>query len=775
MQNKLKLALSFFSLSFPLVAFSCKTEDENKLDSNLKIEISIPNQSNLQLDNLDWNDIEIKYDSNKYQIIKESLIKRNGSLVVRIKVIKKALNGLEIYNEIIKEESFFNFKKPNETFPNSDSNKDNQSNNPTDDNSKNNKPNISPTYSNHEKLVYDSHTIYTKDKYPAYFFDRHLFDENFVFNNDVYTITRSTPKFKSASHNINVFLKNGNYGNPIDFQNYNIEADKEFWSYTKDIGYYGNYGKNPEEKVAFYNKNIALNGMVKQAYLDNFNKNEISSLEELNLDLNSIIKSNPFGYLPSNLSQLFYYLDFKSISKIFKIENIIEIKANFNDEVGEIEFLLEDKKQNKYYLKIDKNNSSYLKNNLDFYQYIYDRSFMMLYYGTEWFRDPFGLQKEHLSYTSGGGTLWVVDRIINPNDEKNDYWELLVATNIHVFSLNKIFDKSLYFFKNENKEKSSRWKAGFYGPSNLDSFWNDLKNRTNNKFLTIKPKVDKLTSNFIYGSEDAGIPTIDAYSQYLDMPYYTPRYFASDFKIDHPDTASKWFEEYNKESYIGKTQNAGADFVLLKMKIKKDQLHLILPKLAEIIGTKKEKDWYVGLGKNELASPYKTQFYAGYPNYSFKGNKSTGGIISTQNRYVKEDDFKSLWVRYDAQLNKDWNSHQNRWKEYTEPFVNDKEHGMPLNILTQHSTLYTRIEKNKENDALDSGSSGSMAIDSSFNLIGINYLLTQDQSHDTTTNAINLIQGQGDYKNKDDGNILVNAIKKLKNDNLHTIKLNPLS
>ncbi|SYV89801.1 Uncharacterised protein, partial [Metamycoplasma alkalescens] len=42
-------------------------------------------------------------------------------------------------------------------------------------------------------------------------------------------------------------------------------------------------------------------------------------------------------------------------------------------------------------------------------------------------------------------------------------------------------------------------------------------------------------------------------------------------------------------------------------------------------------------------SPYKTQFYAGYPNFSFKGNKSIGGIISTQNRYVKDDDFKSLW------------------------------------------------------------------------------------------------------------------------------------
>ncbi|CEA10457.1 hypothetical protein MCCPILRI181_00089 [Mycoplasma capricolum subsp. capripneumoniae] len=98
---------------------------------------------------------------------------------------------------------------------------------------------------------------------------------------------------------------------------------------------------------------------------------------------------------------------------------------------------------------------------------------------------------------------------------------------------------------------------------------------------------------------------------------------------------------------------------------------------------------------------------------------------------------------------------------------------MVKTVLTQHSSLFTRIEKNEDHKALDGDSSGSMAIDSSFNLIGINYLLTKDQLHNTTTNAISLMQGQSTYENGFDGNIRTDFINKLKKDNLITVKLNP--
>ncbi len=82
-----------------------------------------------------------------------------------------------------------------------------------------------------------------------------------------------------------------------------------------------------------------------------------------------------------------------------------------------------------------------------------------------------------------------------------------------------------------------------------------------------------------------------------------------------------------------------------------------------------------------------------------------------------------------------------------------------------------RIEK--EDDALVDGSSGSMAIDSSFNLIGINYLLSKDEKHNTTSNAISLIQGQSTYSDDFNGNLRTDFVKKLKKDNLLTVKLNP--
>ncbi|SYV90160.1 Uncharacterised protein, partial [Metamycoplasma alkalescens] len=73
--------------------------------------------------------------------------------------------------------------------------------------------------------------------------------------------------------------------------------------------------------------------MIKQKYLDKFeNKN---NFEALNYNFNDLISKNPFGFLPSNLSQLFYYMNFDSIKKLFNLSNDVKnIKANFDDSNG---------------------------------------------------------------------------------------------------------------------------------------------------------------------------------------------------------------------------------------------------------------------------------------------------------------------------------------------------------------------------------------------------------------------------------------------------------
>ncbi|WP_434334509.1 lipoprotein [Mycoplasma capricolum subsp. capricolum] len=636
---------------------------------------------------------------------------------------------------------------------------------------------LNPNYvpSNIAKLVYESNKIYESEKNPEYFKDSHLFSSDFLLNNSAYTISRSTNKFHTGTHNMNVFLKTGNYSNPVDFRSvYDSNTDNEFWKHTKNIGWYGDLGKTDEEKVAFYNDHLSVDGMVKQSFLEKFEEKEISSSKSLNFDFNSFVLKNPFGFLPSNLSQLFYYMNYESIAKLFNIPNVRSIKANFDDEKGEFKILIVDKNNQNYFQRIDQSNTNSLKKNLDFYQYIYDRSFSLLIAIKKWWQDQYKIQPDTIVNDHKGGTAWVLDRVVNKELEEKGYWELLLATNIHVFSLAEAFDKSLYFQKDSKKPYAKSWTASFF----------DYKNGYNSKqaeFMTTRANKTLLDSNVISNVSNFQ-PTFKAEEQYLEAAYYTPRYSVSGFKTDTPHTGQVYIEKFDESTRFGSTKNGGADFVILKLKIKKEKLKDILPKLDEIIDTEKEKDWYIGLGKNEFLTPFKTQFYAGYPVvnwndrynpiFEFKGNKSVGGIISTQNRYVKEGNFQSLWTKYNEVENKDWNSHHENWQKYTEPFIKD-QHGMVKTVLTQHSSLFTRIEKNEDHKALDGGSSGSMAIDSSFNLIGINYLLTKDELHNTTTNAISLMQGQSTYENGFDGNIRTDFINKLKKDNLITVKLNP--
>lgn len=663
-------------------------------------------------------------------------------------------------------------KKSTESNNSINDNSNNNSNNPNMSSNNNNqtKPNVQPINpTNINQLNYQDNKIYDPNKDSDYFRDSHLFSLDFLLNNSAYTISRSTSKFHTATHNINTFLKTGYYNNPVDFRNvYDQETDNRFWEHIKNRGWYGDLGLDDEQKTAFYNDHLSINGMVEQQYLDKFNKSEINSSTDLNFNFNELISKNPFGYLPSNLSQLFYYMDFKSISKLFKISNIKDIKANFDDKNGEFEILLTTNDKN-YYQKIDKNNTNKLKKDLDYYQYIYDRSFSILIWFNRWKRDKFGLQEDEITKDFKSGTVWVLDRVLNKELENKGYYELLLATNIHVFSLAEAFDKSIYFEKNSKHKFADSWKADFFDYENV----NDSKNA---EFMTTRAKQEELTSNII-NNVTGSTPTFKAESQYLQAAYYTPRYNVSGFKTNDLHTGLAYIENFNKTTRLSSTKNGGADFVILKLQIQKDKLKNILPKLDKVINTDKEKDWYIGLGKDELFTPLKTQFYAGYPatqlgmnrnlTYKFQANKSIGGVISTQNRYVNENNFQSLWTKYDADENKDWNSHNDNWTKYTEPFI-ENQHGMLKRVLTQHSSLYTRIEK--EDDALVDGSSGSMAIDSSFNLIGINYLLSKDEKHNTTSNAISLIQGQSTYSDDFNGNLRTDFVKKLKKDNLLTVK-----
>nr|WP_268952569.1 hypothetical protein [Mycoplasmopsis agalactiae] len=119
---------------------------------------------------------------------------------------------------------------------------------------------------------------------------------------------------------------------------------------------------------------------------------------------------------------------------------------------------------------------------------------------------------------------------------------------------------------------------------------------------------------------------------------------------------------------------------------------------------------------------------------------------------------------------------------------------MPLTIVDQFSTLYTNIPFGDLN--LEEGASGSMVIDSSFNVIGILNTSVEDiptgqktllplpniefqRVIRRRTNGVILFQSlSDDYVNTKDNKppfIFDGLIDKLKADKLQTVKLNPNS
>ncbi|MBZ4195363.1 MAG2960 family serine endopeptidase lipoprotein [Mycoplasma tauri] len=650
------------------------------------------------------------------------------------------------------------------------------------ENNNNNKPDIEKDNSTNE----EDKLIEKIDKNQHFSGNKHFIPISQILKNTPYKVLQQTNDYKEALTNIDKYLRTGNHNNPIDFVN-DIDQNKrdKFWEYTKNIGVYGNYGNNDTEKVDFFNPSISSNGMIKQKYLDEFSNDDIQGAQIINPDLSEVIKNNPFGFLPSNLSQLFYYASLDSISKLLKVKNIIDIKSQFDDTEGKFELLIKNNNHNKFHLSIDSKSNPELKKDDDFYRYIYDRSFMISINTFGWHWDPYSNDsKSGLKSNNGGGTMWVMDRIINPEAEAKGYWELLVATNIHVFGLRDTFDKSLYFNENISKRRESEWNAGFGYVNNANS------ERNLKYFMATRGGNTKLLNDQNYvKTQDNGsyYPAFSAYDQYLDAPYYTPRYYATGFYDSDAVAGAQNLEKYEQNPRIRSTKNAGADFVLLRLKIRKELLSTILPKLDEIIGTEQEKDWHIGVGKNELFNPIKTQFYGGYPvdvneyfepiynkspYFRFKYNKSTGGIINAQTRRIFKDNFQSLWVRYNKEENEDWNGYRDNYKKYEKPFI-EGEHGMPKTVLAQHSQLYTYAPYDERFKLLGPGSSGSMAIDSSFNLIGINYLFTRDDHYKTYTNAISLMEGHSTYYDNFDGNLRTDIKNKLIKDNVTTVKINP--
>ncbi|MDD7847453.1 MAG2960 family serine endopeptidase lipoprotein [Metamycoplasma hyosynoviae] len=639
-------------------------------------------------------------------------------------------------------------------------------------------------------------TYYSKDVYSDLFKSEHIFNREDFKNNSIHDVWQKSPLYKVKLNNFLWTLKNYN-GQGINFLTSSGPSEsRKYYEELEDVGVFGEYGDSDREKVQYFNPYFSSEYITKQKYLSNFNSNESSSASLHNLT-EDIVKDNPFGFLPSNLSQYLYMLKIEDIEKLLKVDFIASLKMNFDDKAGTGEILVVKKDNSKVLIKIDASNQKSLKKDADFYDYIYQRTISIGTNYLKWNKHPY-THSSTIENSGMWGTAWILDRIENKELEKEEQYEFLAATNIHVLTYNDIFDKSKYFYDteihNENNEMSKNWNGGlasFY-PSNdiIKTF-----QKSNNPHITYQTltrrKKDYLAgwniwrANAANGEQALGMASKKATfsnikDRYTDVFWYTPRFKSSGLYFIR-QIHEKYLNKFDN-SRIGSTDNGGMDLVIFKLRLDKSQIAFAFPQLHSILNTSKEKDWYIGVGQNQKFSPYQTQFIAGYPyqeytsTFNFKGQKSQGGTIVTRNRFLSEDPWiQSLWVKYNEQENKDWNKLNDNWKKYEKKFRDDHLHGMKKEIIVQSSYLNTYT--NNEH-VLHGGSSGSMAIDSRFNLIGINFLQTSSNEVDNygkskyVTNGVALFNSHIEHEDFS-GSIRDEIIEKLKSENIKTIKLNP--
>ncbi len=183
------------------------------------------------------------------------------------------------------------------------------------------------------------------------------------------TYIEKNKKFKNflKTRNINFISE--------EYPRHENELDKEYWTYAKYLGEYGNHGDDSYQKTQFFNPSIPIGHYLNHQHLEKFSEEEVKGLEVKTIDLSSLIRNNPFGYLPSNLSQLLSYATYESIEKKFNLRNISNIKSSYDDIKGVIYLLIyTNNNKNKHYYLINKDNNKELKANIDFFTYIKDRS-----------------------------------------------------------------------------------------------------------------------------------------------------------------------------------------------------------------------------------------------------------------------------------------------------------------------------------------------------------------------------------------------------------------
>ncbi|WP_033160008.1 MAG2960 family serine endopeptidase lipoprotein [Mycoplasmoides alvi] len=625
--------------------------------------------------------------------------------------------------------------------------------------------------------------------------DAHCLDlKSILSKNSSIEVIESTEWFKSTKEKIiNSILLDPT----INFERLTDEETmtKSFFEKIQEYGFYGNIGNTIEERVNKSPIYETFDNFTKKKTLPKLSQDYSSISISTNVNLNKIIENNPFGYLPSNLSEIFYYTKLSDLKTLFNLVNdIAVIEANFDDELGIFELIIKDTSNNVLRYLFNKENSA-LKQVSDFWQYIYDRSFRIRFdvYNYKNVASTYETPKYKFIKNKQMGTGWIIDRIKNDN---SDIYEFLVASNTHVFDLHDTYD----MYANESYYSASEafkqyWNAGFWSNDYKDTTQQYIVKGKSYEGLSkqerttpIPVQVMKYDEKNVTDLSESSTPIWENVnnqnsSTYIDLVYYTPLFESSGVKSKFAADVDQIFESdcVDKSTRIGTLKNGGIDFAISKMQFTKNQIQKLFPSLYEVLNTKDEASWYIGLNhKGEHISPSESIMVGGFPlSGNWENTYSSSGRVNVKKRYVSKEttsfDFFSYWARYDEAINLERNKINNRYKWYQKKFK-DFDHGMTLTYANQQGSTYYFKPWNDE--YLEQGASGSLAINSRFEPIGVLSLYAYNDLNNSSNNGVgNAITLFKSVKENDDsewnGSIFDDFLKKLVRDNIKTYKLNP--
>lgn len=239
-----------------------------------------------------------------------------------------------------------------------------------------------------------------------------------------------------------------------------------------------------------------------------------------------------------------------------------------------------------------------------------------------------GLIFNDLKFKTGArytGTAWVLDRIIRPNDSESETLSYLVGTNIHVGSFaNAFFEKY-----GQNKEKYVA-----LDPLNIDFGWRrNLIGKNHNGFdgNITKPtdNVNPITNlkfgrdNLFKGrfNQTAEKYILDRRQEKIRSWYHRP---TRDMELQKQNLLNSLLFSPKHETLVNNLQynSLGADFMVIRMDLRKKDLQNQWPELYQAFVEKSENNLFLKINTKRALDPKKEDFYiGGYPGY--------GGIFNS--------------------------------------------------------------------------------------------------------------------------------------------------